>query len=86
MLAIIMVNLVNENKEKKYIINDSQLMAEWNWEKNNELGLDPKTLTCGSGKKVWWKCKNGHEWQATISNRSNGRGCPFCSKRRKGSI
>ncbi|MCH5314701.1 MAG: zinc-ribbon domain-containing protein, partial [Eubacterium sp.] len=30
-------------------------------------------------KKVWWKCCKGHEWQATISDRNNGRGCPYCS-------
>ena len=37
--------------EKKYIIDNAELMAEWNWEKNDELELDPKTLTLGSGKK-----------------------------------
>ena len=41
--------------EKKYVIDNAELMAEWNWEKNNELGFDPKTLTLGSGQKVWWK-------------------------------
>lgn len=65
--------------EKKYVIDNAKLMAEWNWEKNNELKLDPKTLTLGSGKKVWWKCSEDHEWQATIYNRNNGSGCPYCS-------
>ncbi len=67
-----------DKKEKKYLIDNPTLMAEWNWEKNNELGLDPKTLTCGSGKKVWWKCSKGHEWQTTIHNRNNGNACPYC--------
>ena len=67
--------------EKKYIIDNAELMAEWNWEKNNELGFDPKTLTLGSGQKVWWKCQKGHEWQTAISNRSKGSGCPYCSGR-----
>ena len=26
--------------EKKYIIDNAELMAEWNWGKNNELKLD----------------------------------------------
>lgn len=65
--------------EKKYIIDNAELMAEWNWEKNNELGFDPETLTLGSHKNVWWKCGYGHEWQATISNRTIGRGCPYCA-------
>lgn len=65
--------------EKKYVIDNAELMAEWNWEKNNELGFDPETLTLGSHKNVWWKCSYGHEWQATISNRTIGRGCPYCA-------
>ena len=28
---------------------------------------------------VWWMCNKGHEWKAQINNRSNGRGCPYCS-------
>ena len=65
--------------EKKYVIDNAELMAEWNWEKNSELKLDPNLLTVGSGKKVWWKCSKGHEWQAAIDGRSRGRGCPYCS-------
>ena len=67
--------------EKKYIIDNAELMAEWNWEKNIEFDFDPKLLTVGSGKKVWWKCSKGHEWQATIDCRSQGKGCPYCSGR-----
>lgn len=72
-----------EKKEKKFVIDNPALMAEWNWEKNNELGLAPNSLTCGSGKKVWWKCAKGHEWQATISSRNRGTGCPYCSGHKK---
>lgn len=63
--------------EKKYIIDNAELMAEWDWEKNTEF--DPNQLTHGSHKKVWWKCIKGHEWQATIKDRNNGRGCPYCA-------
>ena len=66
-------------KEKKYIIDNAELMAEWNWERNT--GFDPSQLTLGSGKNVWWKCSNGHEWQATVDRRSSGKGCPYCSGR-----
>lgn len=36
-----------------------------------------------SNKKVWWKCsKNSeHEWEANLSNRTKGTGCPMCSGR-----
>ena len=70
-----------EKKEKRYVSDNAQLMSEWNWEKNNELGFFPDVLMCGSGKKVWWKCQKGHEWQATIAHRNRGRGCPYCSGR-----
>ncbi len=35
--------------EKKYVSDNAQLMAEWNYEKNWDL--DPNTITCGSSKK-----------------------------------
>ena len=72
-----------DKKEKKFLIDNPTLMAEWNWEKNNELGLDPKTLTCGSEKKAWWKCVKGHEWDAVIYSRNSGIGCPLCNEERK---
>ena len=40
-----------EKKEKRYVSDNAQLMAEWDWEKNNELGFFPDVLMCGSGKK-----------------------------------
>ena len=64
--------------EKKYIIDNPDLMAEWDWEKNNELGLNPAILTFSSGKKVHWKCSKGHSWMATIDNRNHGNKCPIC--------
>ncbi|MBQ9756226.1 MAG: hypothetical protein IJV99_01350 [Clostridia bacterium] len=71
-----------DKKEKKYLIDNPTLMTEWNWEKNNELSLDPNILTLGSNKKAWWKCSKGHEWQAVIFSRSKGAGCPICNSER----
>ena len=34
-----------EKTEKQYVSDNARLMAEWNWEKNNELGFDPNKLT-----------------------------------------
>lgn len=70
-------------------VNDLQtqnpiLASEWNYEKNGDL--TPEKVTYSSNKKVWWKCKNGHEWIASISNRHKKRGCPFCSKYRHVSL
>lgn len=58
---------------------DPSLAAQWHPTLNGEL--TPKMVTAKSGRKVWWKCSEGHEWQAPISNRSNGKGCPYCSGR-----
>lgn len=59
-----------------------ELAAEWNYEKNGNLL--PSGVTAKSNKKVWWKCgKCGYEWEAAVSNRSVGRGCSSCSKKRK---
>ena len=66
--------------EKKYVTDNPNLIAEWNYEKN--IVLDPSQLTLGSNKKVWWKCGKGHEWEATVNNRNKGRKCPFCSSRK----
>lgn len=54
------------------------LVDEWHIGKNI---ISPKEITFGSNKKVWWKCKKGHEWQATVGHRSQGKGCPYCSNR-----
>lgn len=53
-----------------------QLAADWHPSKNGKL--TPKQITSKSGKKVWWQCDNGHEWEAKIENRTNGSRCPFC--------
>jgi Zn finger protein HypA/HybF involved in hydrogenase expression len=42
-------------------------------------GWDPTSLSKGSTKKVAWICKLDHKWQASVNNRSQGSGCPYCS-------
>ena len=66
-----------EKKEKQYVSDNAQLMAEWNWERN--IDAAPTQLTLGSGKKIWWKCNKGHEWEARITDRNKGHGCPYCA-------
>lgn len=56
-----------------------ELLAEWDYEKN--IGIDPSEVLPGSNKKVWWKCKYGHSYSASIYNRVNGSGCPRCNLR-----
>ena len=56
-----------------------KLSREWHPTKNKNL--TPKDITHGRKRKVWWQCKKGHEWQASVNSRSWGTGCPFCSVR-----
>ena len=65
------------NKEKHFLTENSTLMAEWDWEKNK---TSPDQYTLGSNQKVWWKCPEGHTYEAKIGGRTYlGRGCPYCS-------
>ncbi len=45
-------------------------------------GWDPATVTTGSDKRVVWKCSKGHRWETAINYRTNGSGCPYCSRHR----
>ena len=90
-------SFLNEREFKRYISflpspppeysilkTNPEIAKQWHHEKNSPL--KPENFTQGSGQKIWWKCPKGddHEWQATIANRSGGKGCPFCSGRKVG--
>lgn len=66
----------------KYISEDAKLMAEWNFAKNQEIGLAPEKLAFGSNKRAWWKCEKGHSWEETIYKKTKGKKCPFCANKR----
>ena len=57
-----------------------QLTAEFHPTLNDEIS--PFGVTSGSGKKIWWRCPIGHEYQASPEKRtrkSSPTGCPYCS-------
>lgn len=55
-----------------------EIAKEWDYEKNEEL--KPSDISSKSGTKVWWRCSEGHEWKATVGNRThNNSGCPRCN-------
>lgn len=57
--------------------NNPELLVEWDYKKNNKL---PHEYLSSSHQKVWWNCKKGHSWFATIDNRARlNCGCPLCS-------
>lgn len=54
------------------------LVKEWDFVKN--IDISPYSISYGCGKKIWWKCSEGHEYQATPNSRTcNNCGCPYCS-------
>lgn len=55
----------------------AQLIAQLHPDRND--GLDVAALTAGSGRRVWWRCTHGHEWQAPVDRRTAGSGCPYCA-------
>lgn len=64
-------------KDKCLQMLNPELAEQWHPAKNNEL--NPRDVAAGSGRKVWWRCGRGHEWEAIIGCRNRGSGCPYCS-------
>jgi hypothetical protein len=57
--------------------------AQWHPSKNGSL--TPRELSCGSNRKVWWRCTEGpdHEWCVSVDSRVwFNSGCPFCAGKR----
>lgn len=64
--------------EKTLLSEFPELAEEFHPTKNGVL--TPSNIAPQSGKKVWWIGKCGHEWQATVSNRTGRKsGCPYCA-------
>jgi len=55
------------------------LVLEWDYIKNS---ITPHDVTPYSSKKIWWKCKNNHSWKTSVSHRSFGTNCPYCSNKK----
>ena len=54
-----------------------ELSSQWHSTLNGNL--TPYNTTVSSGKRVWWKCEKGHEWNTSVADRYKGNGCPYCS-------
>lgn len=70
-----------DTKEKKYVSDDAELLAEWHWEKN--AAISPYELAYGSDKEVWWHCATcGHDFTTRVANRTGHKhvGCSVCNK------
>ncbi|MCR5321694.1 MAG: DUF2726 domain-containing protein [Lachnospiraceae bacterium] len=59
-----------------------EIAAEWH-PTNNGI-LRPTEISPGSGKKVWWLGKCGHEWQSTPNKRCKDNSqCPMCYREKR---
>ncbi|UCH95873.1 MAG: zinc-ribbon domain-containing protein, partial [Candidatus Aminicenantes bacterium] len=62
--------------EYNFAVVNPAAAQEWHPVKNKDLS--PRDVTPGSTRKVWWRCKNGHEWMAKVTDRNRKSGCPIC--------
>ena len=70
-----------EEKDNRLPDKFPALAAEWHPLRNGTLR--PEDVSIDSGRKVWWRCDKGHEWQATVLSRASGDSpCPICSGRK----
>jgi hypothetical protein len=44
-------------------------------------GWDPRLVSFGSGRRLPWRCTQGHSYTASVKNRVNGSGCPYCANK-----
>lgn len=71
--------------QENCLANTNQTIAkQWNYLRNGDL--TPEQVSQCSGKKVWWICEKGHEWIASVSNRTKGTNCPICWEERRKNI
>ena len=58
-------------------VRNPALAARWHPTRNGTV--TPADVTVMSSRRVHWLCSEGHAWQAVISNRGVGVGCPYCA-------
>ena len=57
------------------------LAKQWDYSANGDI--KPTQVMRGMGKKYWWVCEHGHQWQASPAQRTRvgDPGCPVCHGR-----
>jgi hypothetical protein len=68
------------SEENNLQVINPKLAEEWHPVKNGNL--TPKDVLPKSNKKRWWRCTNGHDYQASVISRSRGKRCPDCPTRK----
>lgn len=72
--------LSNFKKESSLLNKSPEIAKEWNFKRNTET---PDLVGHRSGRKFWWICDKGHEWESTVGNRTTRKnGCPYCGNKK----
>lgn len=74
------LNRVSELKDNAMLKVKPELWVEWNFKKNDELGVDIYDITKGSEKKSWWycsDCKSDYDMNIYSRVRLDCK-CPYC--------
>ncbi|NOU33304.1 MAG: methyltransferase-like protein [Polyangiaceae bacterium] len=63
--------------EKSLAMTNPVVAAEWHATRNGDV--TPTQVDADHVMNAWWRCPNGHEYQATVRSRARGnRRCPTC--------
>lgn len=61
---------------------DRNLLEQWDYNKNKSR---PNEVGFSESRYYFWKCKNGHEWEANLNKRTRKGGstkCPYCTHKK----
>eukprot|EP00741_Cyanophora_paradoxa_P017507 tig00020995_g16916.t1 len=66
-------------RERSLLLARPAIAAQWDAELNAK-SKSPETVSIASTSKAWWRCEQGHRWQATVRSRTSKHdaGCPAC--------
>ena len=55
-----------------------EILNDWDYEKNDALGIKPSDITSKSQRLVNWKCENNHFYELSPKNKFKNKHCPIC--------
>lgn len=72
----------------EYVIDNPNLMQEWDWELNATNHIEPDKISSGSQKTAAWVCsKHNIKYCQIIRAKTRGQnGCPFCKEEYRNSL
>lgn len=74
-------------EDNNFAFNHPEILKEWDYKKNIEIGLDPYRLLDGSMASAYWICKDcGRSYQLRLNRKvqydNEGKtSCPYCANR-----